>query len=258
MDKSETLEKNYLEGSVSQMVVRNVAPAMLSTLMMLIYNLADTFFIGLTGNDYMVAAVSLATPVFLIFMSIGTLFGVGGASVISRTLGSGRGEYASRVAAFCAWTSIGAGLVLMLIIWGFMDPILDALGASAATMEYTRTYLRIVTAGGVFSILAGCLSNIIRAEGKPTNAMWGTLIGNVANVILDPLMIFTLDMGIAGAAAATVIGNFLSTLICLFFVMKKDFSLSLALKNYRAGDKICTNVLAIGIPAALTSTLSCP
>lgn len=224
MENSMELKQKYLSGPVSRMVLRNIIPAMLSTLMMLIYNLADTFFIGLTHNDYMVAAVSLATTVFLIFMAIGTLFGVGGASVISRSLGVGNRDYACRTSSFCTWTSIFVGLVLMVLLWVFMDPLLGLLGASAQTFDYTKTCLGIITSAGVFSILSGTLSNIIRAGGNPTDAMWGTLIGNIADVVLDPVMIFGFDMGIAGAAAAAVIGNVLATLICLFIVNKKTLS----------------------------------
>lgn len=256
MENSMELKQKYLSGPVSRMVLRNIIPAMLSTLMMLIYNLADTFFIGLTHNDYMVAAVSLATPVFLIFMAIGTLFGVGGASVISRSLGVGNRDYACRTSSFCTWTSIFVGLVLMVLLWVFMDPLLGLLGASAQTFDYTKTCLAIVTSAGVFSILSGTLSNIIRAGGNPTDAMWGTLIGNIADVVLDPVMIFGFDMGIAGAAAAAVIGNVLATLICLFIVHKKNFILSIRLKDYAAGNHICSGVLAIGVPAALTSLLT--
>lgn len=256
MDNNSELRQKYLSGTVSKMVLRNIVPAMLSTLMMLIYNLADTFFIGLTHNDYMVAAVSLATPVFLIFMAIGTLFGVGGVSVISRSLGVGNKEYACKTSSFCTWASVGVGLVLMVLLWIFVDPLLHVLGVSDKTFAYTKTYLVIVTFAGVFSILSGTLSNIIRAGGNPTDAMWGTLIGNIANMVLDPVMIFGFDMGIAGAAAATVMGNVLSTLICLYVVHRKNFILSIRLKDFSAGNHICIGVLAIGVPAALTSLLT--
>lgn len=144
----------------------------------------------------------------------------------------------------------------MVLLWIFEDPLLNVLGASDKTFEYTKTYLVIVTFAGVFSILSGTLSNIIRAGGNPMDAMWGTLIGNIANVVLDPVMIFGFDMGIAGAAAATVIGNVLATLICLVIVHRKNFILSIRLKDFAAGNHICTGVLAIGVPAALTSLLT--
>ena len=102
MQHDEAVEP-FAQGSVSKVVLKNTLPAMAAQLMVLVYNLADTFFIAQTHNDYMVAAVSLATPVFLIFMSLGTLFGIGGTSVISRALGAGKKEYARKVSAFCMW-----------------------------------------------------------------------------------------------------------------------------------------------------------
>lgn len=245
----------FLEGSVSSLVFRNVVPAMLGTLMMLIYNLADTFFIGQTHNDFMVAAVSLATPVFLIFMALGTLFGVGGASMISRALGRGDKDYACRVSSFCTWASIGIGVIYTVILLLFINPILKALGTSADTFAYTKTYLVIVSIGGTFSILSGCLSNILRAEGKPTVAMWGNLIGNILNIILDPVLIFGFHLGIAGAAITTTFGNIVGAMIYLSNVLNKKFTLSVSPKYFTVKDGICSGVLAIGIPASLMHLL---
>lgn len=255
MNTEETSKKAFLEGPVSKTVFRNILPAMLSTLMILVYNLADTFFVGQTHNDHMVAAVSLATPVFLIFMSIGTLFGVGGSSVIARALGEGKKDYACKVSSFCTWVSAVVGIAFMLVIWIFSTPIVNALGASPETFEYTRTYLCLVTVGGVFTILSGCWSNIIRAEGNASAAMWGNLIGNIINIVLDPVFILGLNMGVAGAAIVTSFGNIVGCLIYLGYILKGKFSLSIRLKDFSAKDKICSGVLSIGVPAALTSLL---
>ena len=116
MQRNESVE-SFAQGSVSKVVLKNTLPAMAAQLMVLVYNLADTFFIAQTHNDYMVAAVSLATPVFLIFMSLGTLFGIGGTSVISRALGAGKKEYARKVSAFCMWGCVIVGGVLMILFW---------------------------------------------------------------------------------------------------------------------------------------------
>ena len=257
MDSQEVKEKPtaMYEGSVPSVVMRNILPAMTSSLLMLVYNLADSLFIGQTHNDLMIAAVSLAMPLFLMFMSLGTLFGVGGASVISRELGMGNKERACKASSFCVWTCIAVGIVFMLIIWIFMDPILVLLGASDDTMEYTRTYLTIVTGCGVFSMMIYCYSNLIRAEGKAVAAMGGTLIGNILNIILDPILILGFGWGITGAAVATVIGNIVGALYYIIYVASGKFSLSAKLKDYTAGDRIAKNVLGIGIPAALSSFL---
>lgn len=205
--KQEKAIESFARGSVFSTVLKNAIPAIAAMLMVMIYNLADTFFISLTDNDYMVAAVSLATPVFLIFMSVGTLFGIGGTSVISRAFGEDKPEYARKVSAFCMWACVIVGGLMMIGFWVCMNPLLNLMGASADTMEYTKTYMNIVVSCGIFSLISNCYSNIIRAEGKANVAMTGTILGNLLNVVLDPIMISGFGWNVAGAAIATVIGN---------------------------------------------------
>lgn len=247
--------ESFAKGSVSRVVLKNVLPAMAAQLMVLIYNLADTFFIAQTRNDYMVAAVSLATPVFLVFMSLGTLFGIGGTSVISRALGAGKTEYARKVSAFCMWGCIVVGGILMILFWIFMEPLLKLLGASADTMAYTREYLNIVVGCGIFSMISNCYSSIIRAEGKAGVATIGTVAGNLLNVVLDPLMITVLGWNVAGAAIATVIGNTVAAIYYVVYFLRGQSSLSISPKDVSVRDGICSGVMAIGIPAALGTLL---
>ena len=254
MTRNEYAE-SFAEGSVSKVVSKNVLPAMAAQLMVLVYNLADTFFIAQTHNDYMVAAVSLATPVFLIFMSLGTLFGIGGTSVISRALGAGEKEYARKVSAFCMWGCVIVGGVLMILFWLCMDPLLKLLGASADTMEYTREYLNIVISCGIFSMISNCYSNIIRAEGKAGIATTGTVVGNLLNVVLDPIMITALGWNVAGAAIATVVGNAVAAIYYIIYFLRGQSSLSISIREASVKDGICSGVLAIGIPAALGTLL---
>jgi putative MATE family efflux protein len=254
-NKKSTAEKNFTEGSVSGAVLRNIIPAIAAMMMVLVYNLADTFFIGQTHNDYMVAAVSLATPVFLIYMSLGTLFGMGGTSVISRALGRGDREYAKKVSSFCMWAGVAVGLVIMALMIIFIDPLLRILGASKETWSYTKTYLLIVSTCGVFSIISNCYTNILRAEGRSTEAMLGTLIGNLLNVILDPIMILVFDWGVTGAAIATVIGNVVGALYYLIYFWTGKSMLSIKLSDFKMGDHIASGVFAIGVPASLANLL---
>lgn len=228
---------------------------MAAMLMVLIYNLADTFFIGQTHNDILLAAVSLATPVFLIFMAVGTVFGMGGTSVISRALGEGRTEYAKKVCSFCMWGCIVVGITISALFLIFMDSILALVGASADTWEPAKTYLAIVAFGGPFVLISNCYSNVIRAGGNSTQAMTGQLLGNLVNVVLDPIMILGLNWGIAGAAIATVIGNFLGAGYYILYFVRGKSSLSIRLQDFSMKDKICSGVLAIGIPASLGSLL---
>lgn len=251
--------KNSMEifhkGPVSQAVFKNALPAMAAMLMVLVYNLADTFFIGQTHDALQVAAVSLATPVFLIFMAVGTVFGIGGTSVISRALGEGKEDYAKKVCAFCMWSCIAAGVVMAALFLIFINPILSLIGASSDTWDLAKTYLTIVACSGPFVLISNCYTNVIRAEGKSGSAMMGQLLGNLFNVILDPVMILGFGWNIAGAAIATVIGNVIGAWYYIGYFLRKKSSLSIRRKDFTVKNKVCSSVLAIGIPAALGSLL---
>lgn len=254
MNNTNTMEV-FEKASVPKAVLKNTLPAMTAMLMVLIYNLADTFFIGQTHNDILVAAVSLATPVFLIFMAVGTVFGIGGTSVISRAFGQGRQEYAKKVCAFCLWSCMATGFLMSAGFLLFMEQILTLIGASADTWEPAKTYLTIVALGGPFVLISNCYSNILRAEGQPNKAMVGQVLGNLLNVVLDPLMILIFRWGIAGAAIATVIGNGVGAGYYILYYLRGQSNLSIHIRDFSAKDQICANVLAIGIPASLGSLL---
>ncbi|MDO5377659.1 MAG: MATE family efflux transporter [Clostridia bacterium] len=240
---------------VHKAVLQNAVPAMAAMLMVLIYNLADTFFIGQTHDALQVAAVSLATPVFLIFMAVGTVFGIGGTSVISRAIGEGRHEYAKKVCSFCMWGCVAVGIVLSAALLLWMDQILGWVGASADTWAMAKTYLTIVSLSGPFVLIANCYSNVIRAEGRSTTAMMGQLIGNLLNVVLDPVMILGLGWNVAGAAIATVIGNVVGACYYIVYFLRGKSSLSIRLRDFTLADRVARSVLAIGIPASLGSLL---
>lgn len=240
---------------VHKAVFKNVLPAMAAMLMVLVYNLADTFFIGQTHDALQVAAVSLATPVFLIFMAVGTAFGIGGTSVISRALGEGRKDYAKKVCSFCMWGCVIVGVVMTALFLIFMEPILSLIGASSDTWDLAKTYLMIVVCSGPFVLISNCYANVIRAEGESGKAMMGQLLGNLLNVVLDPIMILGFGWNIAGAAIATVIGNMFGAGYYIFYFLRGKSSLSVRLKDFTLREKVCSSVLVIGIPAALGSLL---
>lgn len=210
-----TTSKNtdlFRNASVSKVVIKNIIPSIISMIMVLIYNLADTFFIGQTHNAYMVAAVSLATPAFLLFMAIGMLFGIGGTSLISRKLGEGKEELAKRISSFCFWSGLALGILGFGAIQLWMDPIAVMLGSTPDTIDYVKQYLSIISLGVPFLIISNSFSNIIRAEGKATVAMTGMIIGNLVNIVLDPLFILYFGWDVPGVAIATVIGNLAAAL----------------------------------------------
>ncbi len=245
----------FARAPIWQAVLKNTVPAMAAMLMVLIYNLADTFFIGQTDNAFMIAAVSLVTPVFLLFMALGTVFGIGGTSVISRAMGEGRREYAKKVCAFCMWGCVAVGIVMVLLIFALMNPILSLLGASANTIGYAKEYLSIVTVAGPFVLISNCYANIIRTEGKAGMAMLGQLIGNLLNVVLDPILILVLGWNVAGAAIATAVSNLVSAMYYIGYFKYGKSMLSISPKDASMQEGILKGVLAIGIPAALGDVL---
>lgn len=251
-DKTTQIFKN---APVPKAVLSNAIPSIISMIMVLAYNLADTFFIGQTKDALMVAAVSVATPAFLIFMAIGMLFGIGGTSLISRMLGQGNTEKAKNISAFCFWTGVVIGLISMVFIWVFITPLCRIVGASDETMEYTSQYLTILAVSVPFLIVSNIFSNIIRAEGHAKKAMTGMIIGNLANILLDPVMILMFGWNIAGAAIATTIGNILASAYYILHLISKNSMLSIKLKDFKAGEHIATGVFAIGVPASFNSIL---
>ena len=248
-------EEIFRNAPVPKAVISNAIPAIISMIMVLLYNLADTFFIGQTKNPLMVAAVSVATPAFLIFMAVGMMFGIGGTSLISRWLGEKKEDGVKKVSSFCCWTGVVIGVISMVGIWCFTEPISKLVGASADTMAYTNQYLKIVATSIPFLIFGNVFSNVIRAEGHAKTAMTGMIVGNMVNIVLDPIMILGLKWYVGGAAAATVIGNLCSAGFYLWHLLGGKSILSVKLSDYSASRKIVTGVLAIGIPASLNSIM---
>lgn len=243
------------EISVRKAVLTNAIPAMLGMIMVLIYNMADLFFIGQTGDDLQVAAVSLATPIFLMFMSLGNVFGVGGASMISRNLGSGNHDLVRKISSFCLWGSIFVGILLSIILTVTADKVVIALGASNDTANLVKSYINILCISGPFILISNCHSALVRAEGKPEKAMIGMLIGNLVNILLDPIFILFLNLGIKGAAIATVIGNICGGTYYIIYLFKSDTMLSKKIKDFSMSEGILKNIMSIGIPASLSTIL---
>ena len=225
-------------------------------LVVVIYNMADTFFIGQTGDAMQVAAVSLATPVFMVFMALGNLFGIGGSSAISRALGEKNEQRARHISAFCCYGSLGVGILMTLIFILFMDGILKMIGASPATIDYARQYLTFVAIGAPFVMFGTAYGNIVRGEGAAKESMIGNLIGTITNIILDPIMILWLGWGVSGAAVATVLGNVAACIFYLYYLLhKKETVLSIKPSDFQWKNRIASGVFSIGIPASLNNIL---
>lgn len=254
MNNKDTTEI-FKNAPVPKAVISNVIPSIISMIMVLAYNLADTFFIGQTKNPYMVAAVSVATPAFLLFMAVGMLFGIGGTSLIARMLGEGHSEKAKNTSAFCFWSGLVIGIISMFFILIFARPVCRLIGASDDTIDYATQYLSIVAIGIPFLIVSNTFSNIIRAEGNAQKAMIGMVVGNLLNMIFDPIMILGFHWNVAGAAVATVMGNVFAACFYTTHLLSKKSILSIRPKDYKIGNRIATGVFAIGVPASLNSML---
>ncbi len=254
-NKASAIE-SFKTDSIPKIVIKNSVPALVAMMMVMVYNLADTFFLGLTHNDLQVTAGSFATPLFMIFMSLGTLWGVGGTSVISRALGEGKTEYAKKACSFCMWSCVAVGGVMMALLWIFLDDVTVMLGASAESIKLTEDYLAIVIGCGIFSMISNCFSSIVRTEGEAMKAMTGTLIGNLLNLILDPIFILGFKWGVTGAAVATVIGNAVAAGYYVLYFFKGKSALSVSPKYFSMKDRILSGVLSVGISASIANLLS--
>lgn len=256
-DKLQQRNQLFEHAPVQKAVASMAVPTIISMLVVVVYNMADTFFIGQTGDKLQIAAVSLATPVFLLFMALGNLFGIGGSSEIARSLGEKNEARAKRVSSFCCYASVITGLVMLLIYLFGMDGILKLICNNAApvTIGYAREYLSYVAYGGVFIIFSVCFGNILRAEGAAKESMIGNMIGTIVNLVLDPVMILWLGWGVRGAAIATVIGNVCASIYYIHYLLRRPTVLSIRPSEFSAKKRIAVNVASIGIPASLNNIL---
>ena len=245
----------FEKAPVPKAVATMAVPTMISMLVVVIYNMADTFFIGQTKDPLQVAAVSLATPVFMIFMALGHLFGIGGSSAISRALGERRKDRAWHISSFCCYGSLGLGVMVAVISVLGMEQILHLIGASENTIGFARQYLTIISIGAPTIMFSTAFANILRGEGASRESMVGNLLGTIVNIILDPVMILGLGWGVSGAALATIIGNIAACFFYISYYVRGKSMLSIHVKDFRMGEGIAAAVAAIGIPASLNNIL---
>ena len=254
--KDVSQEKDWMETmKVSAVVAKMAVPSVISSLVTVLYNMADTFFVGQTGDALQVAAVSLTNPIFILFMAFANMFGMGGSAAASMALGQKNDRRVRQVSSFVTYASIIIGVLFAVMLIFFTAPILTLFGADAETYEYARGYTVYVALGAPFIIWSAAASFIVRAEGASREAMIGSMVGTIANIVLDPLFISGFGMGAAGAAVATTIGNILASLYYLWYFAKKTRFLSIRPVDFKCGDGILRHVCATGFPTAVFSAL---
>lgn len=252
-------EQLFTTFPVGKAVVSLAVPTVIAQLITVVYNMADTFFIGQLGDPNQVAAATLAMPVFIFLTAFSNLFGIGGASMISRCLGAGRREKASQTAAFCIWSAALLALLYGVAVILLKDTLLPLLGTDAATSGFCSSYIFwTVGVGAVPTVLNAELAHLIRSEGYSGQASFGVAFGGVLNMILDPVFIFLFRMEIAGAAIATMLSNVAATLYFFGFLFKirKTTVITPSPKRFTFGQGIPTEVLAVGLPSFLMTLMS--
>ena len=258
----------FSEYKIPKAVAALALPSMLGMLINIVYNLADTFFVGQTGDANQVSAVSLSMPLFLLFIALGNLFGVGGCAFVSRSLGEGNRDIIKTISAFCIYGGMLAGILLGGLFLLFRRPLLYAIGASDASIDFACDYLMWVALGAPFIVTAITVGNLIRGEGAAKASVAGMIIGQLTNIVLDPFFLldkgdklfffhlpFGLHMGVAGAAIATVLGNIVSVLFFLIYFLRGRSILSITPKRFSAKNGIAKGVINVGLPAALNNLL---
>lgn len=234
-------------------------PAMLGQLTTLIYNIADTFFVSLTKDAAMIAAVTLCAPILLIIMSIAGIFGMGGSSVIARLLGKEKNEEAGNTLNFCVYAMAAAGILTLLAGLLLLRPFAVLSEADAENIAYTCSYLQWIFLGAPFIILANGFVHLFRSVGLIKESTVGLVLGNAINMIFDYVFIAVLDWKTAGAALATSLGFACATIYYLLCMLHKRRNgnqlLSLSPKRFSLDRIMVQSVIGIGIPGALITLL---
>ena len=254
---NEPSKKIQLLGSVPipKALIALGLPTMTGMLINALYNLADTYFVGGLGTDQM-GAVTLAFPLGQIIVGLGLLFGNGAAAYLSRLLGKGDKETGNRVASTALYSSVAIGAIAIIISLFFLKPILKQLGAIESVMPYALTYTTIYIAFSIFTVFNVTMNNIVSSEGAARTAMYALLCGAVLNVILDPILIYVCDLGVAGAAVATALSQVLSTIIYLIYIFRKKSIFTFRIHEYHPSDGVMKEILKVGIPTMLFQILT--
>ena len=234
-------EEMLRSGDYWKLAGKLCVPAILIMLVTVLYHMADVFFIGQTGDPNKVAAVSLASPMFSILSGLGVLLGNGGCTAISLALGKGQYDRIKKTSAFAVWGAVAIGVIFAAVVLPLLEPICGLLGANGETRGFTAEYLRIIAIGAPVIMLTNVVPALIRADGSTTDSMIGNMIGTVLNIALDPLLISTFNMGVSGAAVATVTANIVSLCYYAYFLHTrgKIYSVSpkdISLKKGRGPD----------------------
>ena len=257
-DKRELFENMPVPTALATMAI----PTIISQLINLVYNMVDAFFIGRTGNSYMMAATSLTLTLVMMIAALSNLFGVGGGSLVARLMGAGMEDECRKVSAFSFYGAVLTALLYSALIGCFMRPILFFLGASSETITYASQYsMLVIVIGTVFSLLSMTIAHLLRNTGYSSRASIGLSMGGLLNIALDPLFMFVLmpkGQEVAGAALATLISNIVSCSYLLVMLKKAGSSTPLSIRTADIrgiSQSSIRQLFSVGIPSALLTGL---
>ncbi|MCQ4635715.1 MATE family efflux transporter [Anaerovorax odorimutans] len=259
MSNKENINRELFEKQpVRKAFITLAVPTVLSQVIIIVYSLADSFFVGRLGDPNQVAALAISFPVFNMLTALANVFGIGAASVISRSLGSHNGERAAKASSCAFWGAVLSSGLMVLILVCFMKDILFLLGAGEDTYTYTREYLIwVVLFGGLPAELSLLLGHLLRSEGRTKSASLGMTLGGVLNIVLDPLFIFCFHLGVSGAGMATMLANTASMLFLFFIFTRIRFHTALSLdpRKFTLGEGILLSIVSVGLPSGLNTFL---
>lgn len=230
-------------------------PTMIGMMINALYNLVDAYFVGGLGTSQM-GAISVAFPIGQVVVGLGLLFGNGAASYISRLLGRGDRKTADQAASTALYSSIAVGALLILCMVVFLHPLLKMLGATESILPYAEEYTRIYVVFSIFNVFNVTMNNLVTSEGAAKTTMFTLLAGAVLNIVLDPVFIYVLDFGVAGAAAATAISQIVSSLVYLGYILRKKSIFSFRIRACCFSKEIMSEILKIGIPTMVFQLLT--
>ena len=254
-NNTEMFENWPIYKAVSSLII----PTVISQLIHVLYNMADTFFIGRVGDPSQVAAASLAMPLFMVCIGLANLFGIGGSSLIARSLGVGDKDRVRKTSAFAIWTGAFVALAYGTLAMLFKNYLLPFIGTNESTYAYTENYMFwTVGLGALPMVMNTLLAQIVRAEGYSKQASVGIALGGILNIVLDPIFIHYMGKGVEGAAIATMVSNTVATLYFIFLFIKNRETLTITLnpKYYSAKEGIPKEVLLVGLPSAFLNILA--
>ena len=254
MEKAKTNTYLFEEMKIPKAVLSLVIPTVISQIINVIYNIADTYFVARIGDPNQVAAVSVCMPLFIFLTGLANLFGIGGASLISRCLGASQRQKASNVSAFCIWTAFGAALTYSVVMGLCARRLLPVIGANRATLDYCVSYMfYTICLGAVPTVLNLLMAHLVRSEVYSAQASFGMILGGGLNILLDPLLITGLGMQIRGAALATMLSNTVSLVYfaLLMYTRRDSTVLTADPGKYTVAGRIPSEVMLVGLPSSM-------